>query len=154
MGQSRGLFLPRITKMNHVADGTDHLDLLGLPLVLQKSLQLGGIVEMVLDSDFASPGDDNNDLDSGSLALLDHVLNQGLINDGKHLFGLRFGGWQKSGAQPSGWKDGLAHASALRCHHEIPEVSCMKELEGKRRLLDLAPSMKRRALTDSARAGR
>ncbi len=122
MPKSQRFFLPRIAEVHHIADGAHHFDLLGLSLALQKSLQLGRIVEMIFDGVLASPCNDNDVLDPRGHAFLDDILNQRLIDDGKHLFGLRFGGRQKSGAQTSGWKDGFAHASALICHSAIPEA--------------------------------
>ena len=50
--------------MNHVADGADHFDLLGFSLVLQESLQLGRIIEMVFNGILASPCNDNDILDA------------------------------------------------------------------------------------------
>src|SRR5690348_7207660 len=140
--------------MNHIADRADHFYLLGLPLILQESLELGRIVEVVLDGIFATTGDDDDVFYARSQTLLDHILDQRLIHHGQHLFGLRFGSRQKSGAKTGGWEDGFAHASALLCHGEIPKlIPARKNLERASSIgwNDLAPSMKRRPRTDSPR---
>src|ERR1700724_3750747 len=97
------------------------------------------MVEMIFDSVLASPCNDNDVLDSRCHAFLDHILNERLINDGEHLFRLRFGGRQKSGAQTSGWKDGLAHASVLICHtcfRKLFLYTCIEDWKSKMRLLN------------------
>src|SRR5260370_31001456 len=143
--------------MNHVADRADHFDLLGFSLILQKSLELGRIVEVVFDGVLAASGDDNDVFDARSQTLLDHVLNQRLIDHGEHLFGLRFRSRQKSGAKTGGWKDGFAHASALLCHNWNPKlIPVWKNLNSKDTCLiglnELVSSMKRRLPKDSARS--
>src|SRR5580700_9475464 len=122
MTQSQRFFLPRIAEMKHIADRTDHFGLLGLSLILQKSLELGRIVEMVFDGVLTASRDDDDVFDARSQTLLDYVLNQRLIDHREHLFGLRFGSRQKSGAKTGGRKDGFAHASALLCHNWNPKL--------------------------------
>ena len=65
---------------------------------------------MIFDGVFAAPGDDDDVLDARGDALLDDVLNQRLVDDRQHLFGLRLGGRQKSRAQARCGKHGFAHS--------------------------------------------
>ena len=90
--------------------------LLGLALDFQKSFQLGRIIEMIFDGILAAAGNDDDVFDARGEALLDDILNQGLIDNGKHFLGLGFGGREKPRAQACGGEDGFAHASALLCH--------------------------------------
>src|SRR5689334_20938210 len=84
---------------------------------------------MVLDSVFAAAGNNDDVFDARRQALLDDVLNQGLIDNRKHLLGLGFRRGEKPSAQASGWENGFAHASALLCHVVIRIDSRMKRFK-------------------------
>ena len=63
---------------------------------------------MILDGLLAAPGDDQDLVAAGSHRLFHPVLDDGLVHQRQHLFGLSFGGGQKAGAQAGGWENGFA----------------------------------------------
>jgi hypothetical protein len=68
---------------------------------------------VVFDGILAFAGDDDDVLDARSDAFFNYVLNLRLVDDGEHLFWLRFGGRQKTGAEPRGGEDGFADFLAV-----------------------------------------
>ena len=70
---------------------------------------------MVFDGGFAAASDDDDVLDTGVQCFFHAVLDDGLVNQRQHLFWLSFRGGEKTGAQPGGWKHGLAHL----CGHHL-----------------------------------
>src|SRR3974390_3232075 len=65
-------------------------------------------VEMVLDHPLVAPGDEDEMFDAGFLGLVDHILDQRLVDDGQHFLGHRLGGWQDAGAETGDGEDGFA----------------------------------------------
>ena len=82
-------------------------------------LQLEADIEVIFDRGLAAAGDDDDVLDSGMNGFLDSVLDQRLIHQRQHLFGLGLGGWKKPGAKPGGGEDGFANF----CVHQLPILS-------------------------------
>ena len=78
-------------------------------------LQFEADIEMVFDRAFPAASDNNDVLDSGMKGFLDSVLDQWLIDQRKHFFGLGLGGWKKAGTEPSGREDGFANL----CAHQL-----------------------------------
>jgi hypothetical protein len=120
VAEAERLLLARVADLQHVADLADHFRLIFLAVLFEKTLQRGRGVEMVLDGILAFAGDDDDLLDSGGNALFGDVLNLGLVDDGEHLFGLRFGGRKETRAEARGREDGFADARfrgrrRLRC---------------------------------------
>ena len=64
---------------------------------------------MILDGVLAAPGDQNDVVDARGDGLFDAVLNDRLVDERQHFFGLRFGGRQKPRAEPCDGEDGFAH---------------------------------------------
>ena len=110
MAQSQWLLLPRIAEMHQVADGADHFGQFRLAMHLQKPLQFRRRIEMVLDGVLAAARDNDDVFDARGDALLDDVLNQRLVDDRKHLLGLRLGRRQESRAQARRGQHGFAHS--------------------------------------------
>jgi hypothetical protein len=108
VAQAERLFLPRVADLDHVADAAHHFGLVFFPFFLEKTHEAGGGIEMILDGIFPSAGDDDDVLDAGSDAFFGDILNLRLIDDGDHLFRLRFGGGKKTGTEARGGKNGLA----------------------------------------------
>ena len=61
---------------------------------------------MILDHALVAPGDEDEMLDAG-LGLVDHVLDQRLVDDGQHLLRHRLGGGQDAVPRPATGKTAL-----------------------------------------------
>ena len=109
VAKSERFLLPRVAELQHVADFSNHLGLVFLPFFLQKALERGRRIEMIFDGILAFAGDDDDVLDSRRDALFRDVLNLRLVDDGEHLFGLRFGGGKEARAEAGGREHGLAN---------------------------------------------
>ena len=68
----------------------------------EEALERGSGIEMVFDGILAFAGDDDDVLDAGGDAFFGDVLNLGLVHDGEHFFGLRFGGGEEARAEACG----------------------------------------------------
>ena len=55
-------------------------------------------------------------LDTGFSRLVDHILDDRLVDDRQHLFRNGFRGGKNAGAETRNWKDGLANF--LQCRHQ------------------------------------
>ncbi len=76
--------------------------------LLEHFFELVADVEVVFDGLLAASGDDDDLVAAGGHGLFDAVLNDGLVDQREHLFGLGFGGGQKAGAQAGGGENGFA----------------------------------------------
>ena len=65
-------------------------------------------VEMVLDHALVAAGDEDEMLDAGLPGLVDHILDQRLVDDGQHFLRHRLGGGQDAGAEAGDREDGFA----------------------------------------------
>jgi len=74
---------------------------------------------VVLNGSLAPTGHDDDVLYAGMNRLLDAVLDDGFVDDGQHLFGLRLGRWQKTRPESRGGENSFANFS----RHRLP-VSC------------------------------
>src|SRR5258708_6930425 len=85
-----------------------------LPAALTKVvLELQRSVEMVDDGPLATAGDHDHLFDAAGDRFLHAVLDRRLVDQGQHLFRLRFGGGQESGAEPGRGDDRLADGECL-----------------------------------------
>ena len=96
--------------------GVERLQLRFLPALVEGPLKLELAVEMVLDNTLVATGDEDEMFDAGGPRLVDHVLDDGAIDDGQHLFRHRFRGGQEAGTEASHGKDGFADAFLGRRH--------------------------------------
>ena len=80
-----------------------------LPLALQRLLQLETDVKMILDGRFAAASNDDDVLNAGMNGFFDAVLDERLIHQRKHLFGLRLGGRKKARAESRSGENRLAY---------------------------------------------
>ena len=76
--------------------------------VLVFVVQLEHPVEVVLDHALVAARDEHEMLDAGLPGLVDHVLNERLVDDGQHFLRHRLGGGQDAGAETGDRKDGFA----------------------------------------------
>ncbi len=75
---------------------------------LQRGVKLVHAVEMVLDHALVAAGDEDEMFDAGLPGLIDHILDQRLVDDGQHFLRHRLGGGQDAGAEAGDREDGFA----------------------------------------------
>ena len=109
MSLAQRLFLADVADVGQAGDLAHLLKAAVIALFAQKVFQLKGDVKVILNGPFASPGDDDDLLYATGHGLFHHVLDDGLVYQGEHLFGLRLGGRQQAGAQAGGGKDCFAY---------------------------------------------
>src|SRR5207247_6067152 len=94
MAETKWLLLLNVDQVDavgqpvHLAERVEHVPLAPL---LEVVLDLPGAVEMVHDGALATTDDHDHFLDTRFDSLFDAVLDRGLVDQGEHLFGLRFG---------------------------------------------------------------
>ena len=108
VAQAERFFLADIGHVHHVGNVADDLEQIGLAALLEHLFQFVADVEVVFDRLLAAAGDDEDLVATGGHGLFDAVLNDGLVDERKHFFGLGFGGGQKAGAQAGGGEYGFA----------------------------------------------
>ena len=116
VAQAQRLFLAHIGDVDQVGNLADDLQQVGLAALLQHFFQFVADVEVVFDGLFAASGDDDDLIAAGRDRLFDAVLDDGLVHQRQHLFGLRLGGGQKPGAQTGSGKNGFAN---FFCHPDF-----------------------------------
>src|SRR5579883_217711 len=75
---------------------------------LKRGVKFVHAIEMILDHALVAAGDKDEMLDAGFPGLVEHILDQRLVDDGEHLLGHRLGGGQHAGAETGDGKDGFA----------------------------------------------
>ena len=75
-------------------------------LFLQRSLELGAGIEMILDCALRAAGDEHQGFGARGNRFFDRVLNERLVDDRQHLLRGRLGCRQKTGAASGDGKDG------------------------------------------------
>ena len=108
--QAELLLLADVGQLGQVADRPHLAELLDLALLLEQVLELVVEVEVVLDRALVGRGDDDDLLDPGGHRLLDAVLDDRLVDQRQHLFGLRLGRGQEAGAPAGGGENGFTDA--------------------------------------------
>ena len=103
--------------MNHVGDLAHDLEKVGLASLLEHLLQFVAHVEVIFDGLLAAAGHHDDLIASRRQRLFHAVLDDGLIDQRKHLFRLGFSGGEETGAESGCGKDGFAHS-----HHASSEV--------------------------------
>jgi hypothetical protein len=87
----------------------------GLSARPQGLLEFDLYIEMVFDHGFVSAGDEHEVFDTRCHGLLDNILHDGFVNDGKHLLRHSLGGGQKTCPQSSDGQNRLSDL-ARHCH--------------------------------------
>jgi len=82
---------------------------------------------VVLDGTLPLAGDNQDILDSRVHTLLNHILDGGGVNDGKHFLGLRLGGGKETGAETGGrnhcfFDHGLDYIGFNHLGVQVPEA--------------------------------
>ena len=113
--QAQRFLLPHVGDVDHVGNRAHRRQQILLVARFEQVFQLEADVEVILDGGLAAAGDDDDVLDAGLHRLLDAVLDQRLIHQRQHFFGLRFGGGKESCAEPRRGKDRLANF----CNHRF-----------------------------------
>ena len=90
------------------------LQQVGLPALLEHFLEFVADVEVIFDGLLAAAGDDDDLVAARGQGLFDAVLNDGLVDQRQHFFGLGFGGGQKTRAQAGGGKTALRTFMVMR----------------------------------------
>ena len=85
-------------------------ELLVLPALRQRVVELELDVEMILDDGLVAAGDEDEMLDPCLPRLVDHVLDDRPVDHRQHFLGDRLGGGQESRAQTGNGKDCLANS--------------------------------------------
>ena len=117
MAEAERRLLAREARLAGVGQvGVQRLQLRFLAALGEGALELELAVEMVLDHALVAAGDEDEVLDAGGARLVDHVLDDGAVDDGQHLLRHRLGGGQEAGAEASHGKDGFADAFLGRRH--------------------------------------
>ncbi|KKW22551.1 MAG: hypothetical protein UY65_C0021G0004 [Parcubacteria group bacterium GW2011_GWA2_51_12] len=88
-------FLTHVTEAGQVSDLADDLQFFWFLVFFEPVLELRVVIKVVLDRAFIATCDKNDVGNSRCDKLLDNILNHGLVHYGQHLFGKRFGDWQK-----------------------------------------------------------
>ena len=109
VAEAERFFLANVGDVHHVGDVADDLEQVGLAALLEHFLEFVADVEVVFDGLLAASGDDDDLVAAGSHGLFDAVLNDRLVDDGQHFFGLSFGCGQEAGAEAGGGEDGFAN---------------------------------------------
>jgi hypothetical protein len=76
------------------------------------------MVKVILDDVLAAPGDENELFDARLFCFLNRILNDRLVDDGKHLLGHRLGGWKKARSHAGDRKNRFSHR--FRLGHDAP----------------------------------
>ena len=74
----------------------------------QRGVEFEHAVEMILDHALVAAGDEDEMFDAGLPGLVDHILDQRLVDDGQHFLRHRLGGGQDAGAEAGDRENGFA----------------------------------------------
>src|SRR5277367_5420755 len=110
VAEAQRLFLADVGDVDHVRNRAHNLEQISLLALFEHLLQFVTDVEVILNCLLAPAGNDDDLVAAGSERLFHSVLNDGLVDYGKHFFGLGFGGGQEASAQSSGGKYGFANS--------------------------------------------
>ena len=113
VSQAHGFLLPHIGDVDHVRDLPDNRQQVGLLPLLQHLLELVADVEVVFDCALTAAGDNDDLIAACGQSFLDSVLDDRLVDNGQHLFGLRFSGGQKPRTQTCSGEHRIAYS---HCH--------------------------------------
>ena len=76
---------------------------------LEEGFELDRDIEMILDRVFAPAGDQDDVVDAGRCGLFDAILNDRLVDEREHFFGLGLRGGKKARPKAGRGKHGLLH---------------------------------------------
>src|SRR5262245_61488143 len=99
MPKSECLLLPNIREIDKVGDGPHLPEQIMFAPSLEYVFQLICDVEVVFDGVLTAARNNGDIFDTGSHCFLNDVLDQGLVNEREHFFGLGLGCGKKSSPQ-------------------------------------------------------
>ena len=108
MAQTERFLLADVAHVDHVGDLADDLEQIVLPALLEHLFQFIADVEVVFDGLLAAASDNQDLVAARCHGFFDPVLNDGLVDQRQHLFGLSFGGGEEAGAEAGGGEHGFA----------------------------------------------
>ena len=109
VAEPEGLALAHVGKVDEIRNLANLRQELRLAARLEKGLELDRDVEVILDRVLSPPGHEDDVRHAGGHGFLDAVLNDRLVDQRQHLFGLRFGGRKKASTQTCSGEDGFAN---------------------------------------------
>ena len=98
MAQAERFFLPDVGDVDHVGYRSNDLQQVGFLALFEHFFELVADIEVVFDGLFAAAGDDDDLIAARGHGLFDAILDDGLVHEREHFFGLGLGGWQKTSA--------------------------------------------------------
>jgi hypothetical protein len=104
VAQAERFALADVCDVDRSGDLPDFLQLRRLSPLGEETLEFDGDVEMVLDGILATAGHDDDVGYTGLRRFFHPVLDDGLVDQHQHLFGLGLRGGKKPRAQPGGGK--------------------------------------------------
>jgi hypothetical protein len=107
VAEAAGFFLPRVGDVDEVGDLAHKGQQIFLFARFEEVFELEADIEMVFDGGLAPAGDHNDVGDPGVDDLFDGVLDDGLVDQRQHLFGLGLGGGEEAGPRPAAGKTAL-----------------------------------------------
>ncbi len=110
------LLLADVGDLRQIADVAHLAEHLDVALLLEQVLEFVRQVEVVLDGALLARGDDDDLLDARGNGLFHRVLDDRLVHQRQHLFGLRLGGGQEAGAPARSGENGLSNAHRTSSH--------------------------------------
>ena len=108
VAEAEGFFLADVGDVNHVGDGADDLQQVGFSALFEHAFEFVADVEVIFDGLLAAAGDDEDLVAAGGHGFFDSVLDDGLIDQREHFFGLGFGGGQEARSEAGGGEYGFA----------------------------------------------
>jgi hypothetical protein len=112
-----GLALPHEVDLGHLGGGVHRGEPVGVPLLLQRRLELGLAVEEVLDRGLVAAGHHEHLAESGAGGLLHDVLQRGPVDHRQQLLGHGLGGREEAGAHARDGDDGLPRRAGAGSRH-------------------------------------
>ena len=109
VAQSECFLLANIGDVDHVGNLAHDVQQLGLLSLLEHLLEFVADVEVIFDGALAAAGHDDDLVAAGRQRLFHAVLDDRLVDEWQHLFGLSLGGGQKARAQSGGGKNCFAN---------------------------------------------
>ena len=102
--------------VDHLGYVLDELQKSGFAFPLEDVLELQVMIEVILNDALVTVGDEDDIDETGALCFLNHILDDGFVVDGQHLFGDVFGSREGSGAPSCDGDDNFAY----RFHGSVP----------------------------------
>ena len=117
MTQAEGFFLTDVGDVHHVGDSTHDLQQIFLPALFEHALEFVADIEVIFDGLLAASSDDEDLVAAGGHGFFNAILDDRLIHQWEHFFGLGFGCGQEARAQAGSGENGFADFHLL--HRDV-----------------------------------